>query len=412
MHNVENPIVIDQNYCPHNENCPGQESGIKISDVVYQNIRGTSATKIAVKFDCSSRHPCKGIRLENVDLTYQNEAAQSSCDNALGKAYGFVEPNSCLILLSSLFIFAVFQPSSASTAYNVMSFGAKPNGVTDSTQPFLNAWAAACASVDAPTIYVPKGRYLLQSAVFSGNCRSSDIRIQINGTLVAPMDYQVLGKANNWLSFEGVSGVSVYGGALDARGPSLWACKAAGLSRNIAIMDSSIKTGDDCVSIGPGTKNLWIERVSCGPGHGISIGSLAKDMEEEGVQNVTVKKTVFTGSTNGLRIKSWARPSEGFVQGIRFLGAVMRNVQNPIVIDQNYCPHNENCPGQVSGIKISDVLYRNIRGTSATEIAIKFDCSSKNPVYRDKTRKCKSHLPKSRRSIIVCQCNWKHLWLG
>ena len=42
-------------------------------------------------------------------------------------------------------------------------------------------------------------------------------------------------------------------------------------SNNIAIMKSVIKTGDDCISIGPGTKNLWIEGVKCGPGHGIKL---------------------------------------------------------------------------------------------------------------------------------------------
>lgn len=40
-------------------------------------------------------------------------------------------------------------------------------------------------------------------------------------------------------------------------------------SKNVAIFDTSIKTGDDCVSIGPGTKDLWMERIFCGPGHGI-----------------------------------------------------------------------------------------------------------------------------------------------
>ena len=40
-------------------------------------------------------------------------------------------------------------------------------------------------------------------------------------------------------------------------------------SRNVAIFNTSIRTGDDCVSIGPGTQNLWIERMECGPGHGI-----------------------------------------------------------------------------------------------------------------------------------------------
>ncbi|KAB2631107.1 polygalacturonase-like [Pyrus ussuriensis x Pyrus communis] len=79
-----------------------------------------------------------------------------------------------------------------------------------------------------------------------------------------------------------------------------------------------------------------------------------------------MKDAIFKGGQNGLRIKSWARPSHRFVQGVQFLDVVMLNVQNPIVIDQNYCPHNLNCPGQASGVKVSDVLFQNIQGTSGT----------------------------------------------
>ncbi|KAK8315909.1 hypothetical protein V6Z11_A13G003800 [Gossypium hirsutum] len=349
-------------------------------------------------------------------------------------------PSHAIILF--LFFILAINSTSALIKYNVLKFGAKPNGKTDSTKAFLMAWEAACSSADPTMIYVPKGRYLLGSMAFKGGCKSPHITIRIDGTLVAPQDCRVLGKSTDWLSFEGVNGVSILGGALDAKGPSLWACKsshsncpsgattlsftnsknirirrllslnsqmfhivingcenvhvqgvriiAAGdspntdgihvqLSKNVNIIKCSIKTGDDCISIGPGTKNLWVEQVTCGPGHGVSIGSLAKDLKEEGVQNVTIRKTIFIGTQNGLRIKSWARPSTGFVQGVRFTDSLMVNVQNPIVIDQNYCPHNLNCPNQVSGIKIKDIIYEGIRGTSFTQVAIKFDCSSKNP---------------------------------
>lgn len=68
------------------------------------------------------------------------------------------------------------------------------------------------------------------------------------------------------------------------------------------------------------------------------------------MQNVTVKSVTFFNTQNGLRIKSWGRPSTGFAKDILFQHAVMLNVQNPIVIDQNYCPDNKGCPGQVNSI--------------------------------------------------------------
>lgn len=78
-----------------------------------------------------------------------------------------------------------------------------------------------------------------------------------------------------------------------------------------------------------------------------SIGSLGKAYQEDGVQNVTVSTVTFRGTTNGVRIKTWAKKSTAFVTGVLFQHATMVNVQNPIIIDQNYCPNDEGCPNQV-----------------------------------------------------------------
>ncbi|OIS96332.1 PREDICTED: polygalacturonase-like [Nicotiana attenuata] len=348
-----------------------------------------------------------------------------------------------LAIFSLLFFFLFHLSSAANTMYNVKNFGAKSNGKTDSSKAFLSAWAAACASTSAATIYVPRGSYLLRTAYFYGQtCKSKAITIRIDGTLLAPSDYNVIGNAGNWIKFEKVNGVSIYGGTFDGQGDGLWACKNSGkncpegttalafynsnniiingviaqnsqmfhilidgcknvklqgvkvsapgnspntdgihvqLSTGVSIMNSHIGTGDDCISIGPGNSNLWMEGIACGPGHGISIGSLGWKLQEPGVQNVTIKSVTFTGTENGVIVKTWARPSNGFVKGVLFQHIVMTDVQNPIIIDQNYCPNHESCPHQGSGVKISDVTYQDIHGTSATEVGVKFDCSKVNP---------------------------------
>lgn len=146
-----------------------------------------------------------------------------------------VEVTSCcfcrlVLVFTILYILHQSSVAESSLVYDVRSFGAKPNGVMDSTRAFLNAWAAACASNDSITISVPKGRYLLPSAmVFKGDkCKNTDITFRVDGTLMASSDYRVLRRTSNWLSFVRVTGISIVGGTLDAKGTSLWGCKLAG----------------------------------------------------------------------------------------------------------------------------------------------------------------------------------------
>lgn len=111
--------------------------------------------------------------------------------------------------------------------HNVVNFGAKPNGKIDSSNAFLTAWDLACGSTKPSTIYVPRGNFLVKQVHFRGKCNNSEIIFRIDGTLVAPFDYNVIGNEKNWIFFQGVDGVSIVGGSLDGQGSGLWTCKAS-----------------------------------------------------------------------------------------------------------------------------------------------------------------------------------------
>lgn len=93
-----------------------------------------------------------------------------------------------------------------------------------------------------------------------------------------------------------------------------------------------------------------------------SIGSLGWGVNEDGVENVTLTNSRFTGSDNGVRIKSWARPSNSFVRNVLFQNLIMNNVQNPIIVDQNYCPNNQGCPRQVYILRKMNYYNNSIVG--------------------------------------------------
>ncbi|KAL0315163.1 UNVERIFIED_CONTAM: Polygalacturonase QRT2 [Sesamum calycinum] len=147
---------------------------------------------------------------------------------------------------------------------------------------------------------------------------------------------------------------------------------------NINVLDSEIRTGDDCVSIVNGSRNVEVRNIVCGPGHGISIGSLGEDNSEHYVSDISVKGVKMTGTTNGVRIKTWQGGS-GIARNIEFEDIEMRNVSNPIIIDQFYCDKNKNCEEVKSAVQVENVIYRNIRGTSASKMAINFKCSQSVP---------------------------------
>ncbi|GLT71721.1 hypothetical protein SLA2020_437190 [Shorea laevis] len=145
-------------------------------------------------------------------------------------------------------------------------------------------------------------------------------------------------------------------------------------SSYLQILDSYIGTGDDCIAINADTSFVNITKINCGPGHGISVGSLGKNGETARVEEIHVENCTFNGTQNGARIKTW-QGGRGYARKISFQGIKTIGAKNPIIINQYYCDGSCETQNQSSAVQISDVRFVRIQGTSSNEEAIQLHCS-------------------------------------
>ncbi|KAG6689013.1 hypothetical protein I3842_11G154900 [Carya illinoinensis] len=334
----------------------------------------------------------------------------------------------------------VLLSPAAGDTFNVIHYGAVGNGQTDDSQSFLKAWADVCgASEGTPTLEIPNGMtFMLSPVAFKGPCKANSVHVLLQGTIVAPSRDAWNGK-NEWIQFAEINGLMIDGGGqIDGQGSSWWQdCKsncerptalhindchasrltgikhlnsaknhisisgcsdfyisdleitAPGESPNtdgidisrssaITIEKSIIGTGDDCIAINGGTSNIKITQVTCGPGHGISVGSLGEDGKYDTVEDVYVGGCTFKGCQNGARIKTWAGGA-GYARKITFEEITLEDSRHPIIIDQFYSIHDgTQGPSKGSSVAVSDVTYRNVHGTSADDEAIIFNCAEES----------------------------------
>ncbi|KAI3455331.1 hypothetical protein Pfo_011994 [Paulownia fortunei] len=130
---------------------------------------------------------------------------------------------------------------------------------------------------------------------------------------------------------------------------------------------------DDCIAISAGSSNIDITGITCGPGHGISIGSLGSGGFDV-VENVRVRNCTLTETLTGVRIKT-LQGGKGYARKISFEGIKFVAVDNPIQIEQFYCPLKVNCQNYTSAVAISDVSFTAISGTSVASNVISLSCS-------------------------------------
>ncbi|KAJ7558227.1 hypothetical protein O6H91_04G029400 [Diphasiastrum complanatum] len=268
--------------------------------------------------------------------------------------------------------------------FDLMSIGATGDGVTDDTQAFTDAWAAAC-SVDHAKLIVPSNRRFLVGPIsFSGPCATN---LSLNAVTISNSNNSRIrnltfkNSQNVHLAFVACTNVHASDLLVTApeTSPNTDGINIRG-SSDVLINDCTIRTGDDCISIVTDTFHTMIRNLKCGPGHGISIGSLGKDGSFANVSDIVVDGATLNRSTNGVRIKTW-QGGQGAANNISFQNMQMIDVANPIIIDQYYCNSTRRCQNQTSAVEVSGINYKNITGTSSTTIAVKFACSKTVPCH-------------------------------
>ncbi|GKV34469.1 hypothetical protein SLEP1_g42841 [Rubroshorea leprosula] len=327
--------------------------------------------------------------------------------------------------------------------FDVRKYGAVGDGRQDNTQAFLRAWEDACRFKGKARFYVAAGIYMLGSVNFIGPCfgrlefqlkgvlrapswsghsdswitfRYID-KLVMRGGATGALDGQgeyawqlndchknancpaipttlrlefisysrvhhirSINSKNSHIVLFGCDNVNISNIRLSApyNSPNTDGIKI-GSSTAIRITNSIIGTGDDCVAVLPGSKDILVSNVTCAPGHGFSVGSLGRSQKEENVTGFTVQNCTVSNSTNGIRIKTWESPYSSVASGFIFQDIFMKDVENPIIIDQMYCPYPPCNKQSPSHVQVKDVLYKNIWGTSSTEVAVSLSCSSALP---------------------------------
>ncbi|XP_047320309.1 probable polygalacturonase At3g15720 [Impatiens glandulifera] len=284
--------------------------------------------------------------------------------------------------------------------FDVTQFGAKGNGDVDDSQfnitlmdmnlmnpnlkAFLQAWDKTCASSSNATMVVPEGNtYLLIPLQFNDACKGPSVQVQgLKFSSCKNLELRGLTHINppkRHINLHSCNQVTISGHTITAPKDSP-NTDGIGISSstNVNITNTIIGTGDDCVAICSGSSNIFVEGVQCGPGHGISVGSLGGGGSQDTVEDVHILNCNFTGTQNGARIKTW-QGGKGYARNITFEHIQFNDVQNSIIIDQNYCNGKHDCPAKSGAVEVSNVKYINVQGTSTINRAILLDCSNEVP---------------------------------
>uniref|UniRef100_A0A161ZJP5 Polygalacturonase n=1 Tax=Daucus carota subsp. sativus TaxID=79200 RepID=A0A161ZJP5_DAUCS len=240
------------------------------------------------------------------------------------------------------------------TIFNVLQFGARSGARQSQSQPFVRTWRAACDFNGPASVVVPPGVFTLAETVFQGPCKGpppTSITVQIQGTLKAvgdPSEYS----DKYWISVEHVNGLLITGsGTIDGSGPSVWKYDDCKGNTNCASLPSSMYFNE--------VQNAQIKglRFLDSMGFHMHISNCA----EFSIIGVHINAPRDSPNTDGMHI---SRSSK-----VKVLRTTIGTGDDCISIGQGAVDVTP------SLVKLSDITYEDIRGTSSTPTAVSLSCS-------------------------------------
>ncbi|MFS8029206.1 putative endo-polygalacturonase [Helianthus anomalus] len=329
----------------------------------------------------------------------------------------------------------------STTIFNILSFGAKANGVSDDSKKLVAAWKATC-KVGGGTLQIPSDhKFLIKPVTLQGPCMAHVV-FQIDGTLLAPSKIGSWSKSNlyQWINFKWVQNITIQGsGAIDGQGYNWWApmeSKQASLhikptalrfyaSEDIVVRDITIKNSPQVHLKFDNSQGVKVNNVTVlAPGNSPNTDGIhlqnTRDVEilhsnietddcvsiQTGCSNVHIHH-INCGPGHGISIgglgkdKSIACVSDivvensniqdtlygvriktwqgglGLVKNITFSNIQVANVNFPIVINQYYCDKSF-CKNETGSIAIKEVMFDKITGSYSTQ-PIHLACSKDIP---------------------------------
>ncbi|TQE00335.1 hypothetical protein C1H46_014062 [Malus baccata] len=239
-----------------------------------------------------------------------------------------------------------------------------PNGLA-----FIRTWVAACrGNYKGPTkVVIPKGTFLTGPVVFQGPCNSSTepIVVEVQGYVKASTDLSQY-SSPEWFSFELVDGLIVTGdGTFDGQGT--WTTSGSKDSNKAAQAPS-------------------VSSLAAGKVTGIVYEDIIMDQVQNPIiidqyGNTKVVKKIIDGN------KKMVVPGNKKSVGAGLKKKVGAGSKKKVGVGKQMEPQGGKKKSDGAGVpsrpvskwKISDVHFRNIRGTSAGKVAVSLACSSVNP---------------------------------